>query len=66
MSSSLYAIFGMVITGVVALLCLQEAVHNDRWPTSFRFRYQVIWLLCALTLMGGLAGFTVGKILIIE
>lgn len=61
-----YALLGIVIAGVVALLCLGKAARNERWSTSYKFRCEIIWLVCALTLMGGLAGFTIGKIITSE
>ena len=64
--TSLYALFGIVIAEVVALRCLRKAAQNRRWLTSYKFRYEIIWLVCALALMGGLAGFTVGKIITSE
>ena len=64
--TSLYALFGIVIAGVAALRCLRKAIQDERWLTSYKFRYQIIWLVCAFALVGGLVGFTVGKIITSE
>ena len=62
----LYALFGIVIAGVPALHCLRKATQDERWVASYMFRFEIVWLVYALAVVGGLAGFTVGKIITSE
>jgi Sec-independent protein secretion pathway component TatC len=59
---SLHTFLGMLVVAAFALPYIWRAIRDERWNSSPEFRYQVIWSASVLVLLGGLLGFTVGKL----
>jgi uncharacterized membrane protein YgdD (TMEM256/DUF423 family) len=57
-----YTVFGVVASGAIALICFRVALKDERWQTSHKFRYQVMWSLGTLLFVGSLAGYCLGII----